>query len=134
MPLSHLAHVLSTSSRVRSVKIVWAVREYAFLASVLRDFRGLLSDERMVMEVHVTRDDEAKDDVLGEALKSVRLMAHRPNVHDTIVEAARDAGQQPLAIVACGPALMADQARRASVQMLGKGHRGVEYFEESFKW
>lgn len=134
VPLSHLAHVLSTSSRVQSVKIVWAVREYAFLASVLRDFRGLLSDERMEMEVHVTRDDEAKDDVLGEALKSVRLMAHRPNVHDTIVEAARDAGQQPLAIVACGPALMADQARRASVQMLGKGHRGVEYFEESFKW
>ena len=134
VPLSHLDHVLSTSSRVQSVKIVWAVREYAFLASVLRDFRGLLSDERMEMEVHVTRDDEAKDDVLGEALKSVRMMAHRPNVHTTIVEAARDAGQQPLAIVACGPALMADQARRASVQMLAKGHRGVEYFEESFKW
>ncbi|CAN9252134.1 unnamed protein product [Alternaria sp. RS040] len=134
VPLSHLAHILSTSSRVQNVKIVWAVREYAFLASVLRDFRGLLSDEKMEMEVHVTRDDEAKDDVLGEAFKSVRMMAHRPSVHSTIVEAARDAGQQPLAIVACGPALMADQARRASVQMLGKGHGGVEYFEESFKW
>lgn len=134
VPLSHLAHVLSTSSRVQSVKIVWAVREYRFLASVLRDFRGLLSDERVEMEVHVTRDDEAKDDVLGEDLKSVRMMAHRPDVRATIEESARDAGQQRLAIVACGPALMADQARRASVEMLGKGYGGVEYFEESFKW
>ncbi|KAI4637352.1 hypothetical protein J4E83_000167 [Alternaria metachromatica] len=134
VPLSHLAHVLASTSRVRSVKIVWAVREYAFLTSVLRDFRGLLSDERVEMEVHVTRDDEAKDDVLGEDLKSVRIMAHRPDVHETVQEAARDAGQQRLAIVACGPALMADQARKASVQMLDKGYRGVEYFEESFKW
>ncbi|KAI4947095.1 hypothetical protein J4E86_008719 [Alternaria arbusti] len=134
VPLSHLAHVLASTSRVRSVKIVWAVREYAFLTSVLRDFRGSLSDERVEMEVHVTRDDEAKDDVLGEDLKSVRIMAHRPDVHETVQEAARDAGQQRLAIVACGPALMADQARRASVQMLAKGYRGVEYFEESFKW
>jgi hypothetical protein len=116
------------------VKIVWAVREYRFLASVLRDFRGLLSDERVEMEVHVTRDDEAKDDALGEDLKSVRMMAHRPDVRATIEESARDAGQQRLAIVACGPALMADQARRASVEMLGKGYGGVEYFEESFKW
>jgi hypothetical protein len=36
--------------------------------------------------------------------------------------------------VACGPARMADEARRASVSMLARGFRAVEYFEESFKW
>jgi hypothetical protein len=71
---------------------------------------------------------------LGEDLKSVRVMAHRPDVYATIEDSARDAGQQRLAVVACGPALMADQARRASVQMLARRHGGVEYFEESFKW
>jgi predicted ferric reductase len=134
VPLSHISHLLSSTSQVQNVKIVWAVREYAFLASVLRDFKGLLSDEKVEMEVHVTRDEEAKDDVLGEDLKSVRVMTHRPDVYVAVEDSARYAGQRRLAIVACGPALMADQARKASVNMLAKGYSGVEYFEESFKW
>jgi predicted ferric reductase len=134
VPLSHLSHLLTTSSQVQSVKIVWAVREHTFLASVIRDFRGLLSDERVEMEVHVTRDDGAKDDLLGEDLKNVSVMTHRPDVYAAVGHAARDAGHQRLAIVACGPALMADEARMASVDVLAKGHHGANYFEESFKW
>jgi predicted ferric reductase len=134
VPLSHLSNLLSTTSQVQSVKIVWAVREHAFLVSVLRDFSGFLSDERVEMEVHVTSDDEAKDDVLSEDLKSVRVMTHRPDVRAAVEHAARNAGQERLAIVACGPAPMADEARKASVDMLAKGYRGVDYFEESFKW
>ncbi|RMZ67861.1 ferric reductase like transmembrane component [Pyrenophora seminiperda CCB06] len=133
VPLSHLARILSSSSPVQNVKIIWAIREHSFLAVAFRDFCGLLSDDRLELEVHVTRE-EAKDDVLGEDMKNVRIMTHRPDVHTAIEEAARDAGQQSLAIVACGPALMADQARQASVRLLGKGYRDVEYFEESFKW
>ncbi|KAL6704881.1 hypothetical protein ACN47E_007564 [Coniothyrium glycines] len=134
VPLSHLTRLLAATSHVRRVKIVWAVREHAFVASVLRDFKGLLSDERVDIEVHITREDEAKDDVLGEDLKCVRIMTHRPDVREAIQDAARSAGQQSLAVVACGPALMADQARETSVKMLGRGYGGVEYFEESFKW
>lgn len=134
VPLSHLHRLLQADSHAQSVKIVWAVREHAFLESVLRDFKGLLSDERVDMEVHVTRDEEAKDEVQSEDLKSVRIMTHRPDVSAAIEQSARDAMHQSLAIVACGPALMADQARKASIHMLGLGHRGVEYFEESFKW
>jgi len=133
VPLSHLTQILSSSSHVQSVKIVWAVREYASLTVAFHDFRGLLTDERLEVEVYITRE-EAKDDVLGEDMKNVNIMTHRPDVYTTVEDAARDAGQQRLAIVACGPALMADQARQASVQMLARGHRSVEYFEESFKW
>lgn len=134
VPLSHLHRLFQPDSCTQNVKIVWAVREHAFLESVLRDFRGLLGDERLDMEVHVTRDDEARDEVQGEDLKSVRVLTHRPDVRAVVTSAAQDAGQEALAVVACGPALMADQARRASVEMLGEGYRGVEYFEESFKW
>jgi predicted ferric reductase len=134
IPLSHLARLLSPDSTVQSVKIVWAVREHAFLASVLREFAGLLGDERVDMEVHITQDQEVEDEVLGEDLKSVRVVTRRPDIDSAVLEAAQGAGKQPLAVVACGPAGMADQTRRASVQMLAKGYRGVEYFEESFKW
>jgi predicted ferric reductase len=134
VPMSHLARLLSSPSHARSVKIVWAVREHAFLASVLRDFSGLLGDERVDMEVHVTQDKEVEAEVLGEDLKSVRIVTRRPDVYAAVHEAARDAGQEKLAVVACGPAGMADQTRGACVEMLRKGCRGVEYFEESFKW
>jgi predicted ferric reductase len=134
VPLSHVARLLSSKSRTQSIKIVWAVREHAFLASVLRDFSGLLGDERVDMEVHITQDKEVEDEVLGEDLKSVRIVSHRPNVLGAVQGAAEEAGQEALAIVACGPAGMADQARKASVEMLARGFRGVQYFEESFKW
>jgi predicted ferric reductase len=133
--LSHISRLLSPTSRTQSVKIVWAVREHEFLASILRDFSGLLGDERVVMEVHITQANEVMDEVLGRDLKSVRIVTKRPDVFGVVHEAAQDAGEDGgLAIVACGPAKMADQARQASVTMLAKGYRDVEYFEESFKW
>ncbi len=134
VPLSHLAHLLASESTVQSVKIIWAVREYAFLASTLTEFQILLADERCTLEAHVTQDTEAKDEVLNKALRGVTIEVGRPNVTQSVIDAAQDSGQQTLAVVACGPARMADEARRASVHVLGRGFRGVEYFEESFKW
>jgi predicted ferric reductase len=135
VPLSHLARLLSSASHTQSVKIVWAVREHAFLASVLRDFSGLLGDERVDMQCHITQDKEVESEVLGEDLKSVRIVTKRPDVLGAVERAAEDAnGEGRLAVVACGPAGMADEARKASVRVLGRGCRGVEYFEESFKW
>lgn len=134
VPLSHLTRLLSSTSHTQSVKIVWAVREHAFLASVLRDFAGLLGNERVYLEVHITRDREVEAEVLGEDLKSVRIVTKRPDVYNVVREAARETGQEKLAVVACGPASMADQARSACVDQLEMGHLGVEYFEERFHW
>jgi predicted ferric reductase len=134
LPLSYLGELLSRSSQALHIKIVWAVREGAFLMTILRDFHSLLGDERVEMEVHITRDDECPDRVLDMDLGNVRIMAHRPNVYQVVKEAAEDSRHRPLAVLGCGPALMADQARKASVQMLDMGYTGVQYFEESFKW
>ncbi|KAF9691779.1 hypothetical protein EKO04_010513 [Ascochyta lentis] len=134
VPLSHLAHLLAAESTVQSVKIVWAVREHAFLTTMLREFKHLFADERCTLEVHVTQDVEHKDDIPEQAPRGVTIEVGRPNVNLSVDEAAQDAGRQSLAVVACGPARMADEARKASVRMLGKGFTGVDYFEESFKW
>jgi NAD(P)H-flavin reductase len=131
--LSHLSRLLSSESALSTLRIVWAVREHAFLASVLKDFAALLGDERVAFEAHVTQD-ESKDDVSDEGIKRVEILTGRPDVFAVVREAVREAGQEHIAVMACGPAQMADQARRASVDMLGEGYRGVEYFEESFKW
>lgn len=109
-------------------------REHAFLASVLREFRTLLEDERVGLEVHITQDAEDKDDALVNGVKRMKLEVGRPDARFEVEYAAREAGYDRLAVVACGPARMADETRKACVDMLGKGFRGVEYFEESFKW
>jgi predicted ferric reductase len=134
VPLSHISNLLAETSRVVSLRIVWAVREHAFLASVLREFRGLLEDERVEVEAHVTQEVGRKDDVEVEGMKGVRLVAGRPDVRRVVGRAAREAGVERVAVVACGPARMADESRRACVDALGEGFKGVEYFEESFKW
>ncbi|KAJ4298240.1 hypothetical protein N0V90_006139 [Kalmusia sp. IMI 367209] len=134
VPLSHLSALLSEPSSVVNLRIVWAVREHAFLASVLREFRTLLDDERVELEVHITQDTENKDDIPAGEMKRVKLEAGRPNTHAVVEDTAREAGYDRLAVVACGPARMADETRKACVDVLGKGFRGVEYFEESFKW
>lgn len=134
VPLSHLASLLSGCSSVVSLRIVWAVREHAFLASVLREFCTLLDDERVVLEVHVTQDVKNTEDVPLDGMKRVKWMPGRPDVLSSVEEATKEAGCERLAVVACGPAKMADETRKACVDMLGRGFGGVEYFEESFKW
>ncbi|PVI05011.1 ferric-chelate reductase-like protein [Periconia macrospinosa] len=134
VPLSHLSAMLSNGSSAISIRIVWAVREHALLLLVIRDFGFLFEDERVQLEVHVTQDEEDKDDLIIEAMKNVTVQFGRPNVPVVIKEAGEEVGQERLAIVACGPGQMADQARQSCVDLLAQGHNGVEHFEESFKW
>lgn len=132
--LSYLEDILSNESAVGELRIVWAVREHAFLASVLQDFRDLLQDERVRLDAYLTQCDEHMNHAVAEEHKRVTIEAERPDVHAVVADAAGEAEHQSLAIMACGPAQMADQARRASVDALANGFRGVDYFEESFKW
>jgi NAD(P)H-flavin reductase len=147
--LSHLPSLLASTPQMISIHVVWAVREHAFLGDVLRrDIPAeVLLDERVRFTVHVTQDAELKDDValggeggegsglLGDRLQAnVEVKAGRPDVNAAVAHEAKVASGKRLAVVACGPAQMADDARRGCVRALGKGFRGVEYFEESFKW
>ncbi|KAF2009490.1 hypothetical protein BU24DRAFT_379912 [Aaosphaeria arxii CBS 175.79] len=143
VPLSYLAALLDSTSKSTRIHILWAVREHRFLTDVLkRDFRQIIQDrdaeDKVTLTVHVTQEDtdEGKDDDLGEGLKRCVLKAGRPDVYAAVEEEAQleETNHGGLAVVACGPAQMADDARRATIQALERGHRGIEYFEESFKW
>ncbi|CAG8953908.1 hypothetical protein HYFRA_00010869 [Hymenoscyphus fraxineus] len=131
VPLSYMDSLLESSS-TSSIKVIWAVREHQFLHdAITRDFRGAIGSEKLSLEAYITNDsgvDELKDDV------GLKVHIGRPDVVQEVEEAARDSGGRPLAVVACGPGLMADETRRAVVQMLERGYGNVEYFEESFNW
>ncbi|KAH9204244.1 ferric reductase like transmembrane component-domain-containing protein [Leptodontidium sp. 2 PMI_412] len=154
VPLSYLSVLLNGEARTRRVGVVWAVREVEFLEEVLgKDFSGRGGEGNVEAEVEVRltayitrRGGEDKDDE-GEGMgvgvgqeismgmgRRVKVLRGRPNVFDEVENAALEAGDESLAVVACGPGMMADDARRAVVEMLGRGYGRIEYFEESFNW
>ncbi|RYO96839.1 hypothetical protein DL765_011412 [Monosporascus sp. GIB2] len=128
----------SAASRTRRVRVVWAVREASFAASVLReDLRASYGGLDLFLDVYVTRGDGEGGDLgrLTETTKQFRVLRGRPYVRGEIEGAMRELGHRgSLAVVACGPARMADDARKAVVDTLGRGRSKIEYFEESFNW
>lgn len=136
----------------QDVRVHWSVREPTMAMEVLgRDLAdGADVCKRLETRVYLTgaaastgwevprRGEEE------EGGSSVRLENRRMEAGEIVRDAAvgigegKDGGRGggSLAVVACGPARMADEARRAAVgvmEMEGGGVR-VEYFEESFQW
>ncbi|TDZ13457.1 Ferric/cupric reductase transmembrane component B [Colletotrichum spinosum] len=136
VPLAHLAHLTRAGSRARSVKIVWAVRELTFAADVLRqDFEDAFESGKLSVDVYVTQHSLASNAERPEDWpEQARLLHGRPDVREEVQGAATTAERSRLAVVACGPNVMADDARRSVVEMLGRGYSRIEYFQESFNW
>lgn len=134
-PLAYLAD-LNASPRVRSVRIVWSLREVSFADEVLRsDMAGAFRKGKVKVDMFLTRgvgDQESGD--AAEWSKEVSVVAGRPDVTAEIQAAAQQAVGGRLAVVACGPARMADDSRAAVVGVLGEGFHRVEYFQEAFNW
>lgn len=139
VPLAYLEKLLVESKCTKSVHIVWAVRELAFAEDVLRrDLGSLATADKLSMDICVTHNDGATDlDGLADLPKTARLRYGRPYVRECVEEEVKASGEDgSLAVVACGPARMADDARSAVVDALGwEGSTSrIAYFEESFKW
>lgn len=149
VPLSNFSSLLS-SKLTANITIVWAVRELAFLDSVIATdlhILGALKSEKTELRVYVTKDADRVDIIEGdewegvhqvrrldETGKRVTVRSGRPDIRTEVEDAVEGVEKGSLAVVACGPGEMADEARRAVVHILGRGENKVEYFEESFKW
>ena len=157
----------ATRRQRRRIHIVWAVRETAFASSVLREdlreyFRARDNGfAPLSLDVYVTGgaavaaaaaaggdadevgvvEDSLSFQLASEELppKGFHVRHGRPDARDEVEDAVRELGDgDRLAVVACGPARMADDARKAVVDLLGRGRApspsSIEYFEESFNW
>ncbi|OHE99961.1 ferric reductase like transmembrane component [Colletotrichum orchidophilum] len=136
VPLAHLAELTKASSRTRSIKIVWAVRELSFAVDVLRqDFEDPFEGGKLSVDIYITQHSLASNAARPEEWpEQVRLLHGRPDVREEVQDAATGADKASLAVVACGPSIMADDARQSVVEMLGRGWSKIDYFQESFNW
>ncbi|KAL4724421.1 hypothetical protein ACLX1H_009035 [Fusarium chlamydosporum] len=132
VPLSYL-QLLTGPSSPRTVKIHWAVREPAFALDVLRtDIADALGSANLSVEIHLTT--HTPQDELQEWPSQIMLRRGRIEAASVVTKASERVDGESLAVVACGPAQMADDARRTVYGLLRSGVGGLEYFEESFQW
>jgi predicted ferric reductase len=129
--------VLLDSSRCQNIDIHWSVREPALAREIIqRDLREALGHEKVSLNFYMTgADDRAESEASADVVWHWQRMNPTALIEATTTPGA-SSSQPSLAIVACGPAKMADETRCASVAAMRRAESGtrVEYFEESFQW
>ncbi|KAJ5100101.1 hypothetical protein N7532_007102 [Penicillium argentinense] len=126
---------LDEKSRIRDMELVWTARQTAFLHDVAsRELRPALGREDFQASLYVTRNPTESPQELVDLGCQVR--AGRPHIQSLIMGRVCDAAAAglSLAILVCGPAGIADEARAATHLAMRQGYRSIKYVEESFAW
>ncbi|KAI2974183.1 hypothetical protein CBS147323_1572 [Aspergillus niger] len=67
---------------------------------------------------------------------NIELRYGRPAIRASVMTAVREAeaSSARLAVITCGPAVMADECRSSVYEVMKGGFQDIEYFEEAFGW
>ncbi|KAG5648723.1 hypothetical protein DXG03_000070 [Asterophora parasitica] len=159
--------VNSSPRHARKVTIVWVVRKAAYAADLLSHELAPKNTPGIDVHVHVSREDgplatdfidrlpnrvAGADDTYssdgdstgahkeGKDGASFKVAGGRPVMANLLAHhISQLVGSERLAVLACGPATMLDDLRRAVANSYGNGEgqvRGdaLEYFEDAFSW
>ena len=134
-------------TRTKQITLIWATKQSAMVRSIcaeeLKPFIGhpaitnhFYATSRQESPASVEHDNLEKTNSLDTGTP-LHISYGRPNIKKEVlnvideVHAAGAAGGR-VAILTCGPAAMADEARAAVHMAMKQGKRGVGYFEEAF--
>lgn len=131
--LSYLNSLCDGMKAPTGIELHWAVREPAFVRDVLSK-EAKRAIETGILSLHLYMSSHLNDSSTNDLPNKVEQHVGRPNIPSIVLSAARGAQGSNLAVVACGPAKMADDSRLAVVDALKNGNHNIEYYEESFTW
>jgi NAD(P)H-flavin reductase len=130
--------------RTREIKFLWTSRNPGFIHDVCaKELLPALTHEDIHCQFYSTSQIHSKSktaeiDKISSKLE-LQVNQGRPDIASSIMESALDkinggsrAGR--LAILVCGPASMADEARAAVISARSAGCTAIEYVEETFGW
>lgn len=133
------------ATRTRDITVVWATKQAEMIRNVVaQELRPFLHQENIRFTFFATREKKTAAPATPEKLKEtstepadVEIFHQRPNIREAVngvVDRVNAAGSQggKIAILTCGPAAMADEARAAAHRALKDGKQGLEYIEEAF--
>ncbi len=144
-------------TRTTNITLIWSAKQSALIRNIAaHELAPALGREDIQVHLHSTShkektstQDVGSREVIVADLDSkattattnstvaLEILYGRPNIRETILElvdnvdSAGAAGGK-IAILTCGPAGMADEARAAVHVALKQGRRGVDYIEETF--
>lgn len=136
--LPYVQEFLQTRSTARSsttrIHVVWAARQRGFILDVLEsELATAATDPRVKLDIFFTGASTlAIEEAKLQAL-TTNVQYKRPDIKSLL---HREVGESvgTVAVFVCGAAALADDARRASVEIVGGGFKGLGYFEEQFGW
>jgi predicted ferric reductase len=136
------------SLRTREIDLLLTSRNPEFIHDLCaKELRPMLSREDIHTSFYSTSAihtkahsaEVGKTGIENGHCVQVQINTGRPDITNAILEAARvnvNGGSKAgrLAILVCGPAGMADEARAAVHRVMQEGCRNIEYIEETFGW
>lgn len=132
-PLSHLATLLQRGSTATSVSLHWAVREPAFVRTVMsHHLDSHVDSDRFELQLYMSSFHfEGLSTCLSDR---VHQHSGRPNIERIVAAAASFAAGDSLAVVACGPDGLLDDTRLAVIHALKSCGGRIDYFQDIFYW
>ena len=122
-------------SRVRKIELVWTTRQSAFIRGLAdRELKPILDREDFRASFYATgSSDRFRDDWTA---SGYAVQVGRPHLRSLILSCASEvsAAGTRLAILVCGPAGMAEEARAATHLAMRQGYQKIKFVKESFTW
>ncbi|KAL7921239.1 ferric reductase like transmembrane component domain-containing protein [Trichoderma austrokoningii] len=136
--LSYLTSLCKRMDAPAKIDLFWAVRESAFAKDILSscmlsaEIKAAIDTGRLSLKLYMSSQLESFD--ISSLPSQLQQHIGRPDIDSVIRSAARNTQAGSMAVVACGPAKLADDSRLAVVNALKEGNHHIDYYEESFTW
>lgn len=136
--LPYVQEFLNVRSTARStttrVHIIWAARQRGFIQDVLEtELATAAKDPRVKLDIFFTGASTLTIEEVKLQALTTRVRYERPDIKSLLhSEVGESVGT--VAVFVCGAPKLSDDARRASVDIVGRGFKGLGYFEEQFGW
>lgn len=135
-------YIRTPRGKTRSIELVWASRKSAFIHDLCEgELKPALGHGDIRTNFFSTSIVHSRSALSESASDNSGLSINqgRPDVTGFILAAAKtniEGGSKAghLAVLVCGPAGMADEARTAVHRAMNEGCRNIEYVEETFGW
>ena len=126
------------SYATKRVHLIWAARQQTLVRDVLdHELAPVALNPAVKLDLYVTGNSpkpiKDKTVALDRFDDDIGMRYVRPAIPVLLPKEVREAGGST-AILVCGPAQMADDARKAAVEAVAEGYEGLGYFEEYFGW
>ncbi|KAJ5953632.1 hypothetical protein N7454_000528 [Penicillium verhagenii] len=121
-------------TNIRDIELIWTTKQIPFIKDVTnKELKPLLARGDFQASFYSTGSSAIPPEDMSEI--GYEITPGRPHLQSLIMSRACDASSAgiSLAVLACGPAGMADEARAAAHLAMRQGYR-IKYVEESFAW